>query len=110
MPLYVIGEPCCWLQEDQTIAQGKIIAPCNANGDARTLDKNGKSWSIWTGPAALAVADVAATTPQNFLVARSEPGPITRSQSMIGYGHLGTVRPLPVSLTQQAVSHVYVYV
>ena len=107
MPLYVIGEPCCWLQADQTIAQGKIIAPCNVNGDARTLDKNGKSWlinstSIWTGPAALAVGDVAATTPQNFPVARSEPGPVTRSQSMLGYGHLGTVRPLPASMTQQA--------
>ena len=90
MPLYVIGEPCCWLQADQTIAQGKIIAPCNANGDARTLDKNGKSWlinstSIWTGPAALVVGDVAATTPQNFPVARSEPGPVTRSHSMLGY-------------------------
>ena len=109
MPLYVIGEPCCWLQADQTIAQGKIIAPCNTNGDARTLDKSGKSWlinstSIWTGPAALAVGELTATTPQIFPVARSEPGPITRSQSMIGYGHLGTVRPLPDSLTQQIAS------
>ena len=63
MPLYVIGEPCCWLQKDETIGHDKIIAPCNANGGARTLDKNGKSWlinsaSIWTGPAALAVGDV----------------------------------------------------
>ena len=62
MLLYVIGEPCCWLQKDETIAQGKVIAPCNANGDARTLDKNGKPWlinstSIWTGAAALAVGE-----------------------------------------------------
>ena len=97
------------MQKDETIAHGKIIAPCNTNGEARTLDKTGKSWlinsaSIWAGPAALAVGDVTAATPQIFPVARSEPGPITRSQSMLGYGHLGTVRPLPVSLTQQAAS------
>ena len=50
------------------------------------------------------VGEAAATTPQLPHAARSEPGPVARSQSMIGYGHLGTVRPLPASLTQQPAS------
>ena len=43
---FVIGEGVYWLTRNEVVMAGKIIAPCNANGDARILDAGGNTHLI----------------------------------------------------------------
>ena len=84
-PIFSIGEEIRWLTRDEVVVPGKIIAPCNANGDARVLDHGGnshlinKSW-IFRGGGSTGSSEISQPivgTPR----AHTDPRPATRLSS-----------------------------
>ena len=78
--IFVIGEGVHWLTKNEVVMAGKIIAPCNANGDARILDAGGNTHLINKAWICRHRGDspTASELPIHAPRAQTEPRPFTR--------------------------------